>query len=63
MKNFLLIALVVGMCDSCRGQDSDRFRSFGKNEGRDATPEYSSSELNAGDTLPEFNLQEPRVKL
>lgn len=62
MKNFLLIAFVVGMCDSCQGQNSERFRSFGKYDRKDARLEHKSFDLKPGDTLPVFELQ-PRIQL
>ena len=64
MKTYLLIAMVVGMCDSCQGKltEQSRLRSVGINNERDANPEYGSYDLNSGDSLPEFELPEPRIK-
>lgn len=64
MKNFLLIAFVVGMCDSCQGKltEQSRFKSVGINNERDATPKSRGYDMNSGDSLPEFKLPEPRIK-
>ena len=64
MKTYLLIAIVVGMCDSCESKYSEqsRFRSFGRSNGQDATMEYGGLNLNSGDPLPEYERPKPQIK-
>lgn len=60
MKNFLLIAIAVSMCDSCERQsfEKSKFKSDGIIDERDATSEFDSSDLNSMYGLPAFELPE-----